>query len=328
MIVERIGCPPSSAPFPVYENLVDEMLGAPRQERDATLAHVLGVCAGYSYSDSATVAMMMSRIGFEANACVRIAQTVDAMYIFSTAYLVQSKCGRVVILCYRGTEPGNFGNWIADADVGSAWMTLGDERLRVHSGFYRNVRATRCQVLEELTRAARGESLLEHGRRLEHPMQALYVTGHSLGGAMAVLFALSLASERSGELADRLRAVYTFGQPLTAGDPLPDRARAVAAKVFRHVNARDVIPALPARAWGRFTHFGHEYRCVEGQWTRAEEPIAQLSSMRELPRSIFAVFETAARKKPSRYTMADHPPHEYISALRPAGRKSELGDDD
>jgi len=31
------------------------------------------------------VAMMMSRIGFETGACVRIAQTVDAMTIFSTA---------------------------------------------------------------------------------------------------------------------------------------------------------------------------------------------------------------------------------------------------
>ena len=325
MIVERLSCPSSSAPFPVYEGLVEQILRAPQQERDATLAHVLAVCAGYSYSDSATVAMMMSRIGFEANACVRIAQTVDAMYIFSTAYLVQSKCGRVVILSYRGTEPANFGNWIADADIGSASMQLGDERLRVHRGFYRNVRATRLQVVEERRKAARGQSLLDDGRQLDHPMQALYVTGHSFGGALAVLFALSLASD---ELADRLRAVYTFGQPLTVGDPLPNGAPEIAAKVFRHVNARDVIPALPARAWGRLAHFGNEYRCVGGQWTRAEEPVAQLSSMREIPRSLFAVFETAARKKPSRYTMADHPPHEYIAALRPPGRITELGDYD
>ena len=257
MIIERLGYPSCSAPFPVYDGLVDEMLAAPQQQRDATLAHVLGVCAGYSYSDPATVAMMMSRIGFEANACVRIAQTVDAMYIYSTAYIVQSKCGRVVILSYRGTEPGNIGSWIADADIGSASMKLGDERLRVHRGFYRNVRATRVQVVEELRKAARGQSLLDDGRQLDHPMQALYVTGHSLGGAMAVLFALSLASD---ELADGRRAVYTFGQPLTVAEPLPDGAREIAAKVFRHVNARDVIPALPARAWGRFTHFGNEYR--------------------------------------------------------------------
>ena len=62
MIVERLGCSPCAAPFPVYDRLIEEMLAAPRQQRDATLAHVLAVCAGYSYSDSATVAMMMGRI--------------------------------------------------------------------------------------------------------------------------------------------------------------------------------------------------------------------------------------------------------------------------
>lgn len=56
-------------------------------------------------------------------------------------------------------------------------------------------------------------------RRL--PLEALYVTGHSLGRAMAVLFALSLiGDEELSSLAERLRAVYTFGQPLVACEPL------------------------------------------------------------------------------------------------------------
>ncbi|MGB7217422.1 MAG: hypothetical protein WBD07_01330 [Vicinamibacterales bacterium] len=67
-------------------------------ERDATVAHVPAACAAYAYSDADTVATMMTRLGLEANACVRITQTVDAMFIFSTAYLVQSRCGRVVVL--------------------------------------------------------------------------------------------------------------------------------------------------------------------------------------------------------------------------------------
>jgi len=50
--------------------------------------------------------MMAARLGFDRPVCVRITQIVDAMFIFSTAYLVQSRCGRVVILCYRGTESG------------------------------------------------------------------------------------------------------------------------------------------------------------------------------------------------------------------------------
>jgi len=330
MIIERLGGSACTAPFPVYPGLVDEFLGAHADgsnARNATVAHVLAVCAGYAYSDTPTVAMMMSRLGFDPGACVRVAQTVDAMTIFSTAYLVQSRCGRVVILAYRGTEPANIGNWIADADVGSAAMKCGDRSLRVHAGFYRNVRATRWQVIEELRKAAAGKSLLDDGRDVEHPMEALYVTGHSLGGAMAALFALSIAcDESSREVAGRLRAIYTFGQPLTVGDTLPPSVAAIGEKAFRHVNSRDVIPALPAVAWGRLTHFGHEYRHVGGEWKLADAAIEQLQNLRELPRSIFAAFESIGRKKTSRYSLADHRPHEYIELLRPPGRLSELGD--
>ena len=331
MIIERLSGSACAAPFPVYRGLVDEFLTAHADgaaAHNATVAHVLAVCAGYSYSDAATVTMMMSRLGFDPGACVRVAQTVDAMTIFSTAYLVQSRSGRVVILAYRGTEPANIGNWLADADVGSAAMKCGDRSLRVHAGFYRNVRATRWQVIEELRKAAAGKSLLDDGRDVDHPMEALYVTGHSLGGAMAVLFALSIAGDESSrDLAARLRAIYTFGQPLTVGETLPPSVAAIGEKTFRHVAARDLIPALPAAAWGRLTHFGHEYRHAGGEWKLADAAVEQLQNLRELPRSIFAAFETVARKKPSRYSLADHRPHEYIERLRPPGRLSELGDD-
>ena len=329
MIIERLRSSSCAAPFPVYEHLTGQLAaahGAVANVRDETVAHVLGVCAGYSYADAQTVAMVMGRLGLDANACVRVGQVVDAMTIFSTAYLVQSNCGRVVILSYRGTEPANLGNWLLDADVGSATIRCGNESLRVHAGFYRNVRSTRWQVIEELRKAARGESLLD-GAGVQ-PMEALYITGHSLGGAMAVLFALSIAcDEATRSIWERVRAIYTFGQPLAAAEGLPEGVKSVAAKTLRHINARDVIPALPAAAWGRLAHFGEEYRFVDGEWKRAETPVAQLSNMREIPRSIFAAFETATRKKPSRYSLADHRPHEYISTLRPAGRLSELGDD-
>ena len=137
MNVERLAGGACGRPFPVYEDLVGNLLaahGSADAGRDAVVAHVLGTCAGYAYADIETVAMIMSRLGLEGSACVRIAQIVDAMHIFSTAYLVQSRCGRVVILCYRGTEPANLGNWLTDADVGSASLTLGGDALVVHAG--------------------------------------------------------------------------------------------------------------------------------------------------------------------------------------------------
>ena len=328
MQIERVTVGSPSEPFPIYADPIGGLLRAHLDDgadRDAAVAHVLAVLSGYAYSDIATVAMMASRLGMAGTACVRISQAVDAMTIFSTAYLLQSPCGRVAILCYRGTEPANLGNWLGDADVGSHSINLAGGRLTVHSGFNRNVSATRWPILELLHAAARGESIALPGARVDHPLEALYVAGHSLGGAMAVLFALRLAgSEDGGDLDGQLRAIYTFGQPLATGGPLPERALPVARRLFRHVHARDVVPSLPPAAWGALEHFGHEFHYADGQWRR-RDPAAQLSSFRDLSRSVLAVLAPAGKREKSTYTMADHGPHHYIAALRPAGRVTEFG---
>ena len=319
----------SPPPFPIYPDPTEELLRAhaTTSDRDPVVAHILAVLSGYAYGDTATVATMASRLGMAGSACVRIAQTVDAMLIFSTAYLLQSRCGRVAILCYRGTEASNLINWLGDADVGSHTVALGGARLSVHAGFYRNMRATRWAVLERLHAAARGESLLAAGTRLDHPLQALYVTGHSLGGAMAVLFALSLTGHEEHQLlGEKLRAVYTFGQPLAVRGPLPEAAVALGHRVFRHVYARDIIPSLPPGVWGPLQHFGHEFHYADGQWRRRDPVAAQLANFRDVPRSVFGMLAPLAKRGALRYTMEDHGPHHYISALRPAGRVTEFGD--
>jgi hypothetical protein len=327
MQVERLVVDPSPSPFPIYPDATGELLRAHATslDRDATVAHILAVISGYAYGDVTTVATMASRLGMAGSACVRIAETVDAMYIFSTAYLLQSCCGRVAILCYRGTELANVANWLGNADVGSHTVNVGGAPLCVHAGFHRNMRATRWPVVECLRAAMRGESIASPGISMSHPLEALYVTGHSLGGAMAVLFALSLAGEEA-LLGEKLRAVYTFGQPLTVSGPLPEGASALGRKVFRHVYARDIIPSLPPTVWGPLQHFGHEFQCADGQWQRRDAVTAQLSGFRGVPTSLLGMFAPVKKRDALRFTMADHLPHHYIAALRPAGRVTEFGD--
>jgi hypothetical protein len=333
MNIERTSADTCTSPFPLYDGLADALLRAHQQEPgegDATVAHVLATCAGYAYADVRTVAMMMARMGLEANACVQISQTVDAMQIFSTGYLVQSRCGRVVVLCYRGTEPGSLGNWLGDLDVGSESSAItavgGGDGVRVHAGFHLNVQATWLGVLENLELALDGRSLAVPSTRVAHPLEALYVTGHSLGGAMAVLFALLIASRQSlRSIRDRLRAVYTFGQPMAACTPLPRWTDAVAGGLFRYVIERDLIPALPPVSWGPFTHLGREYRYREGAWHRSGTDVAQLASTRHIPRALLALFAREKERASLRYSFADHRPHHYIAALRPTGMVAELG---
>lgn len=326
MLIEYATAGPVKPPFPIHESLVDALLRAHLhgvQGRDETVAHALGVCAGYAYADASTVALMAGRLGLSGSRCVRLAQVVDAMYIFSTAYLIQSACGRVVIVAFRGTELANVGNWLADVDVGDESVPLAGAPLRVHSGFLRNLRAVRLGVMEHLHHALDGRRIDDPDARTEHPMQALFVTGHSLGGALASLFALTLTDSA---IADRMRAVYTYGQPLAVGGPLPADAGPVAAKLVRHVLPRDPIPALPLASWGRLEHFGAEYRHLNGAWTLSAEPTRQMRGLWRALRPLFALFAGEKRRKRLQYSLTDHGPHRYLAALRPTDRVTEFGD--
>ena len=322
MNVDRIQGPQCSDPFPVYPDLVARLL-APHDgaDGDPTIAHVMATLAGYAYSDSATVATIAGRLGLDRAACVRVEQFVDAMYICSTAYLLQSRCGRVAILVYRGTEPTNLTSWLGDADVTPAAMVLEghDARPTVHGGFYRNFRVTRWQVMRELERAREGRSLANPEARVEHGLEALYVTGHSLGGAMAVLFALAARH-------DELRAVYTFAQPMTIAAPAPAGIEQVGARVFRYVLEGDLVPAMPPVGWGEFAHVGREYRYADNAWGIADEPTAQLTSLRNVPRTLLGLLTSSTRRASILNALDLHGPHRYIDALRPPDRVTEFGD--
>jgi hypothetical protein len=340
--------PPTTATFPVYRDLTG-LLMAPGSHPDRTAAHVLATCSGYAYGDEETVAMIMARMGLDENRCQRIEQSVDAMLIRANAFLVQSVDGRVAILCFRGTGPTDLINWLVDVDVDpeKVPISFGDEKreFEVHAGFYRNVRAIRPVIIRRLQRALAGSSVLddrddpgdEGGVRKVHPLEALYVTGHSLGGAMAVLMAIMLVTEKAyADIAAKLKGTYTFGQPMVGS---PDLAAACNAHptlgrdVVRYVYGTDVIPKLPPAFAGKFAHFGPEYRYrgarPGGRWERSPQPTKQLRQLLHLlsaPLAFFARQVRVTRDLKFRASFHDHFPRRYITALTPAGKSTEFGD--
>ncbi|MEV3858734.1 hypothetical protein AB0J38_31025 [Streptomyces sp. NPDC050095] len=270
---------PGHTTFPVYPDLLERLLddkGHP--DPDGVLAHVLATCSAYAYAgfdqgaDAGTVALMATRLGLEDNRCRVFEQRVDALYIASAAYLIQDRDRRVAILCYRGTQPEDIISILTDADVHPDTLRVDLDGVRhpVHAGFYRNMRATRYLVLQALDRAVRGESVDPEEQGVQGPgLEALYITGHSLGAAMAALMAVTLVHEpRYAHIARCLRAVYTFGQPMLGG---PEFARAceratdsngthlLRDRFLRYIHDRDVVPALPPRPVGPYAPFGREF---------------------------------------------------------------------
>jgi hypothetical protein len=87
----------------------------------------------------------------------------------------------------------------------------------------------------------------------------LWVTGHSLGGALAALAGVSL--EYQGF---RVAGLYTFGQPRVGGWGFTREVNArMGDRIFRYVNNNDVVPLLPpqfnpvnpGRLYGHMGHF-------------------------------------------------------------------------
>ena len=270
------------------------------------------------------------------------------MFIESTAYLIQSQDGSVVILAYRGTQPANLVNWLTDADVHPDQIAFpfpgSDETFAVHAGFYRNVRATRYAVISALQRAMQGRSVLDDGTGeslpndgvMASPMRALYITGHSLGGAMAALMSVMLTTEPEyvDAFGDVFRGAYTFGQPMVGAPAFAtqcDEHESLADKVFRYIYRRDPVPHLPPRDSDRFQHFGREFS-YEGAfpWPETtEHPAEQMGFVVELLGAALGFVAgqvRALRSLPLQFSFADHGPQHYVSALTPPGIPNEFGD--
>lgn len=336
-------------PNPVYRNLSDRLV-ASRIVPEADIAFVLAVCSGYAYGDVHAVAAIMDRLGLTRNRCRMISEYIDALFLTSTAYLIQSDDGRVAILCYRGTPPTSLITWVTDFQVEPVKVRVPAPSGAVHGGFYRNVRSTGLTIVKLLEDAIAGKSILDPAenpadRPPARALEVLYVTGHSLGGASAALFAALLTAKPSpyggidpatyANIRDRLRAVYTYGSPMV-GDPAfadaCNRDRLLGKRVIRFVYANDVVPRVPPRGSGQFKHFGRECRYTPagpgGHWhpSPPRKQIRSIFRVATAPLAVVAKSLTVTRRIRFRASLADHFPQYYIDALTPDCLRSEFGD--
>jgi len=131
---------PALSELPGYPRLVDALLAVRATEYSPIAAHVCATAAGWVYADhpGAVATEMVRRLGLEGVRCEEIVLHNDVMLVASTAILLQSACGRLGILCYRGTEPRNLMSWKVDFNVQPMFvpMRAGDagEEAMVHLG--------------------------------------------------------------------------------------------------------------------------------------------------------------------------------------------------
>ena len=129
--------------------------------------------------------------------------------------------GDVAAITFRGSEE-EFGDWWTNLSRSPFPLDAGD----VHTGFWNGYQSLKSQIEEALDRA-----------RPKH----LWVTGHSLGGALAVCCAYD--SELSGR---PVAGVVTFGQPMVARPTLAnDIDDRLLGRYARFVNRSDIVARIP-----------------------------------------------------------------------------------
>ncbi len=131
-----------------------------------------------------------------------------------------------VIVAFRGTEPSEWKDFKTDAKVRQVELTSGG---KVHAGFQSSLLEVWGQVQPDLTR------LSAEGR-------SVWLTGHSLGAAIAVLAA---------HQCKKTVTVYTFGAPRVGNAEFVKRYR---QPTFRIVNNTDFVTEIPPPLW--YQHVG------------------------------------------------------------------------
>ncbi|KAA3455664.1 Lipase, class 3 [Gossypium australe] len=180
------------------------------------------------------------------------------------------KDATLILISFRGTEPFNANDWSTDIDY--SWYEI-PKVGKLHMGFLEalglgnreDIRTFRYHLQTEIIKESDGidkidiqsldmtayhmvreklRSLLE-----EHKNAKFIVTGHSLGGALAILFPVVLVIHEEKKLMENLLGVYTFGQPRVGNRQLGKFMEAhldhPVPKYFRVVYCNDLVPRLP-----------------------------------------------------------------------------------
>jgi hypothetical protein len=199
------------------------------------------------------------------------------MLVVASAQMIRSEDKKTIYICFRGTEIVNTVNWLTNA--GTRKTEFERSGMNVHTGFLRNTQAVwngYKGILEHLKKPFMlEEKFVEYDtddtkwdveKSQQGDLENIYITGHSLGGGMAVIAGLLLEElcEKEKEyliLWDKLRGIYTYGQPMVNGV----RHRGVGddrigKKLYRHVYFNDIVPHLPPLSTGAFDHIGAEYK--------------------------------------------------------------------
>jgi len=169
----------------------------------------------------------------------------------------------MVLIAFRGTVASKFKDWLTDLDA----VHVAGPQGQVHKGFYER---GLLSVWDQLAAALPAYQCKN---------QPIWLTGHSLGAAIADLAAAELITRK---LVASINGLYTFGQPRAGNSSFSVWLNSqMLACSFRFVHDNDIVPHVPLAAMayqhnGTFIHFDANdvIHTEESVWSRLKDALA------------------------------------------------------
>ncbi|CAK7327354.1 unnamed protein product [Dovyalis caffra] len=152
-----------------------------------------------------------------------------------------------LVVAFRGTEQARWKDLRTDLMVVPAGLNPerigGDfkQEVQVHSGFLSAYDSVRIRIIS-IIKLLIGDTY----NGAEPPFKwHVYVTGHSLGGALATLLALELSSSQLVKHGAISVTMYNFGSPRVGNKKFAEVYNQKVKDSWRVVNHRDIVPTVP-----------------------------------------------------------------------------------
>jgi predicted lipase len=126
----------------------------------------------------------------------------------------------VAYLVFRGTEPGDFRDIRTDVRATLSAVDINGTSIQMHSGYLAAFKLVQVDI----------QAALKH-----LDFDQLIITGHSLGGALAMVATRLFAADSTG-------ACYTFGAPPIGAVEVQNGLK---TPVYEIINETDIVPRLP-----------------------------------------------------------------------------------
>lgn len=134
------------------------------------------------------------------------------------------KSGDNIVIAFRGTMSET--DWLANANARQTSYVFAPGRGKIHHGFLEIYESCRKQIMQTLLSFSANSKV--------------YITGHSLGGALAAINALDVAANTSLQ-----PVMYNFAGPRVGNPVFALQYNRLVKNSVRIINEHDIVPKLP-----------------------------------------------------------------------------------